>query len=56
MTVRIVKLGPGVSVPKEILCRRCASTLGYAPNDVGSEKDSSWIQCPNCYGKVIVRS
>lgn len=65
MPVKIINDIPDPKVVKNIVCKHCGVTLEYVPIDVkrrdgkdytGGADGETWVDCPNCNGKAIIRS
>ncbi len=63
--VRVIEETPDPSVVKQVICKNCGVKLEYVPADTkqhngsdysGDPSGYSWIDCPKCSNKVIVKS
>lgn len=61
--IKVVSTVPHQSVVKQVVCKKCGSTLEYTPNDVveqhwadygGDMNVTRFIQCPTCQNEVII--
>ena len=63
--VRTIKIKPAKEATKRCVCKNCGATLEFVQRDVkrydgtdisGGPDGHEWIDCPNCSGRVILRS